>query len=177
VNFSSLLVWEPSKLGICVLSHLFQLLECVRALFDRFFAFILQVFASFHRFHILALGHLVALCIEPSVGGFGSLIAQSTSWLLFYTCSVVVKSFLLCYLSDLPLSRLDSAWLRFGPRSYDSLKSLWFFLVWRTTLVFRDLIVFSLSEICFFTLCCYFSKFVYCTLPSKRKQTISFALH
>jgi len=52
----------------------------------------------------------VALCIKPSVGVFGSLIVQSTSWLLFCTCSVVVKAFY-CIIRAI---YLFSAWILLG---------------------------------------------------------------
>jgi len=93
VNFSSLPVWSLLSLGF-VSCHIFSNYWSVsKLMFDWFLTFILRVFASFCRFHISALGYLVALCIEPSVGVFGFLIIQSTSCLLFCTCSVVVKAF------------------------------------------------------------------------------------
>ena len=93
-----------------------------------FLAFTLWVFAFFHRFHILALGHLVALCIEPSLG---VLVFCWSSRIFGYSLALVqwLLRFLLRYSSDLLLFHLDSTWLHFGPRSHVSLRSLEFFLV------------------------------------------------
>jgi len=91
-NFPGCLFGSLLSLDFCLVTY-FSTTRMCQSFVWLVFTFILRVFASFHRFHILALGHLVAFCIEPSVGVFGSLIVQSTSWLLFCTCSVVVKAF------------------------------------------------------------------------------------
>ena len=78
----------------------------------------------FYRFHVLALGHLVALRVE-------FLVFYHSSRLFGYSLALVqwLLSILLRYSSDLLLFHLDSARLRFGPRSHGSLKSLVFFFV------------------------------------------------
>ena len=105
------------------LDTILQSLEYVRVLFDWFLAFTLWGFAFFYRFHILALGHLVALCNRAFLRSFGFLLVQSTFWLLSCTCSVIVKLFIALF-EWFSSFRLDFAWLRFGLRLHGPLRYL-----------------------------------------------------
>ena len=108
-TFPVCLLGSLLSLDLCLVTS-FSIIGVCQSFVWLVLTFILRVFASFHRFHISALGHLVALCIKPSVGVFGSLIVQSTSWLLFCTCSVVVKAFY-CIIRAI---YLFSAWILLG---------------------------------------------------------------
>ena len=141
---------------------------------------ILWVFAIFYRFHILALGHLVALRVEPSLGVFGLLSVQSTFWLLPCTRLVVVKHFIALFEWFTPFFTWIPLSFALG-LDHTAHWCLWDFpWFWRTALAFKDLIVFALSEICVFTLLLSFLKvcLVHLAINLKKKQkTISFAFH
>ena len=175
--FRVCLFWAFQAWFLC-LDTTFQSLECVRVFFDWFLALILRVFACFRRFHIVALGHLVALCMEPSIGF--SAFCRSI-WLFGHSFAPVqwLLSLLLDYSSDLPLFRLVSTWLRFEPRSHGSLRFLALFLVMKDCLffLFGDLIGFHWVKFSFCSLLLFLKICSMRFAIKKKKQTISPALY